>query len=485
MTDIFSSNNIFLEDVPCKCFEDLAGCHYHLNITGEGNTLHLNHFLGSGTIWVVMSGVNGCMLEIGTANTINSNLTIKFENGPNICTKESKVSIGSNNCFNGQASICAPFCSGNLIQIGNNNLFADGLVVWGGADHSIFDMNTHRRINHEMGVWIGSHIWFGVDCLLLNKARVPDDCIVGTRSIVNKPFEEKHTLIAGAPATVKRCAVTWTAELAERMETEVPEQEPHYLQKDHSGEKPLLTVEGVSISYKMGDFREIGLKEWIMRHFTHNYKVWAFKAVDNVSFKLYKGDLLGIIGSNGAGKSTLLKAVAQIMVPSEGAVEADGKISALLELGSGFDPDLTVKENTYLRGAMLGYTRKFMDEMYEDIIAYAELKKFEDRSFKQLSSGMQSRLAFAIASLVQPEILILDEVLSVGDGAFQQKSGKKMQEIIERGAVTILVSHSLDQIRKLCTKVLWLHKGRQIAFGEDVQGICDKYQRFLEGKDSL
>lgn len=246
--------------------------------------------------------------------------------------------------------------------------------------------------------------------------------------------------------------------------------------------EPILMVKNVSINYKMGDFREIGIKEWLMRKLTHNYRVWYFKAVDDVSFNLYKGDMLGIIGSNGAGKSTLLKVVSRIMEPSEGEVVAYGHVSALLELGSGFDPDLTVRENTYLRGAMLGYTRKFMDEMYENIIEYAELKEFEDYSFKQLSSGMQSRLAFSIASLVQPEILILDEVLSVGDGAFQEKSAKKMQEIINQGAITILVSHSLEQIRKLSTKVLWLHKGKQIAFGEKVQEICDCYQDFLEEK---
>ncbi|MCM1219986.1 MAG: ABC transporter ATP-binding protein [Lachnospiraceae bacterium] len=232
----------------------------------------------------------------------------------------------------------------------------------------------------------------------------------------------------------------------------------------------------------MGDFREIGIKEWIMRHITNNYKVWSFKAVNHVSFELYRGDFLGIIGANGAGKSTLLKVIAQIMVPSEGRVMATQSISALLELGSGFDPDLTVKENTYLRGAMLGYTRKFMDDKYEEIIDYAELKEFQDYNFKQLSSGMQSRLAFAIASLVQPEILILDEVLSVGDGAFQEKSAGKMREIINNGAATILVSHSLDQIRKLCTKILWLHKGSQIAFGNDVKGICNRYQDFLDGR---
>lgn len=481
MEDIFTCNEIYLENRQCKCFEDLMGCQFRLNITGEGNILHLNPFLGNGTIWIVMCGINNCAVEIGKDNIINDSLTLKFEVPPNFFIKESKISIGSKNCFNGIASILGPYYPGNLVKIGDNNLFADGLLIRGGVDHSIFDMNTNLRINHEMGVTIGSHIWFGMNCLLLNRAHIPDDCIVAARSIVNKEFREKHTLIAGAPATVKRHSVTWTRDLIEKIEVE--EQKPRQKEKDHDGEVPLLTVEGVSIDYKMGDFRDIGLKEWVMRHFTHNYKVWNFKAVDNVSFKLYEGDLLGIIGSNGAGKSTLLKAVAQIMVPSAGTVKVAGKVSALLELGSGFDPDLTVRENTYLRGAMLGYTRKFMNEMYESIISYAELKEFEDRSFKQLSSGMQSRLAFAIASLVQPEILILDEVLSVGDGAFQQKSGKKMQEIIQHGAVTILVSHSLDQIRKLCTKVLWLHKGKQIAFGDDVKGICDQYQKFLEGKD--
>ena len=144
-----------------------------------------------------------------------------------------------------------------------------------------------------------------------------------------------------------------------------------------------------------------------------------------------------------------------------------------------------MRENTYLRGAMLGYTRKFMDEMYQQIIDFAELREFEDRPFKQLSSGMKSRLAFSIASLVQPDILILDEVLSVGDGAFRKKSEAKMREILHSGATTILVSHSLSQVRQLCSKILWLHKGRQIAFGDDVQGICDRYQAMLDGKLQL
>ena len=246
--------------------------------------------------------------------------------------------------------------------------------------------------------------------------------------------------------------------------------------------KEILKVENVSIKYITGDFKSIGLKEYVVRRLKGNYTVKEFWANRNITFSLNEGDMLGIIGTNGAGKSTLLKAVSGIMRPSDGSIIRHGTIAALLELGSGFDGDLTVKENAYLRGAMLGYTRKFMDETYEQIIDFAELKEFEDRPFKQLSSGMKSRLAFSIASLVKPDILILDEVLSVGDGAFRKKSEAKMKEIISGGATTILVSHSLNQVRSMCSKILWLHKGRQITFGSDVQKICDDYQSFLDGK---
>lgn len=246
--------------------------------------------------------------------------------------------------------------------------------------------------------------------------------------------------------------------------------------------KEILKVENVSIKYITGDFKSIGLKEYVMRRLKGNYTVKEFWANRNITFSLEEGDMLGIIGTNGAGKSTLLKAISGIMRPSEGTIVRHGTIAALLELGSGFDGDLTVKENAYLRGAMLGYTRKFMDETYEQIIDFAELKEFEDRPFKHLSSGMKSRLAFSIASLVRPDILILDEVLSVGDGAFSKKSEAKMKEIINGGATTILVSHSLNQVRSMCSKILWLHKGKQINFSSDVQKICDDYQSFLDGK---
>lgn len=247
----------------------------------------------------------------------------------------------------------------------------------------------------------------------------------------------------------------------------------------------MLECHGVSIRYLTGDFKDIGLKEYVLRKLKHNYHVTEFWADKDITFSLETGDMLGIIGTNGAGKSTLLKAISGIMEPTDGYVRREGSVAALLELTSGFDSELTVKENAYLRGAMLGYTRSFMDETYAQIIEFSELKDFEDRPFKQLSSGMKARLAFSIASLVQPDILILDEVLSVGDGSFRKKSEAKMREILSSGATTILVSHSLEQIRQLCNKILWLHKGRQIEFGDDVKGICDRYQAFMDGKIPL
>ena len=241
----------------------------------------------------------------------------------------------------------------------------------------------------------------------------------------------------------------------------------------------ILELNNVSIRYMTGDFKDIGLKEFLLRHIKGDYHVNEFWADRGITFSLDKGDMLGIIGSNGAGKSTLLKAVSGIMEPTEGTVTCRGSIAALLELASGFDGDLTVRENTYLRGAMLGYTRAFMDETYDKIIDFAELRDFQDRPFKQLSSGMKSRLAFSIASLVDPDILILDEVLSVGDGAFRKRSEEKMRETITGGATIILVSHSIGQVREMCSKVLWLHKGKQIAFGDNVEDICDAYEAML------
>lgn len=241
----------------------------------------------------------------------------------------------------------------------------------------------------------------------------------------------------------------------------------------------MIRADGVSIRYMTGDFKDIGLKEYVVRRLQGKYHVTEFWADWDVSFWLERGDMLGIIGTNGAGKSTLLKAVSGIMVPTRGHMEINGTVAALLELASGFDPDLTVRENTYLRGAMLGYTRKFMDEMYDSIIDFAELQDFQERPFKQLSSGMKSRLAFSIACLVNPDILILDEVLSVGDGAFRKKSGNKMKQILSSGVTGILVSHSVEQVREMCNKILWLDHGKQVYFGDETETICNAYEEFL------
>ncbi|MDE5764982.1 MAG: ABC transporter ATP-binding protein [Ruminococcus sp.] len=242
-----------------------------------------------------------------------------------------------------------------------------------------------------------------------------------------------------------------------------------------------IELNNISVSYIVGDFTNRGLKDVIIQKLKGTYVQKEFTALDGITFSLDEGELLGVIGTNGAGKSTLCKVISGIMRPTAGTMAVHGNIASLLELGTGFDGDLTVRENTFLRGAMLGYTRDFMNRTYDSIIDFAELKEFENRKFSHLSSGMKSRLAFSIACLVQPEILILDEVLSVGDGGFRKKSEKKMLEIIKSGATTILVSHSLAQIRRMATKVLWIEKGKQIDFGETKE-ICDKYDEFIKKK---
>lgn len=240
----------------------------------------------------------------------------------------------------------------------------------------------------------------------------------------------------------------------------------------------VVECKNVSIRYKTGDIKAIGLKDYVIRALTGKNKVTEFWADRDVTFSLEKGDMLGIVGTNGAGKSTLLKAVTGIMVPTEGKVRVQGNIAALLELASGFDPELTVRENTYLRGALLGYTREFIDRKYDEIIAFAELEDFQEHMFKQLSSGMKSRLAFSIACLVEPDVLILDEVLSVGDEGFKDKSARRIKGILANGVTGILVSHSVQQVRDLCNKALWLDHGKQIAFGP-ANIVCNAYSAYL------
>lgn len=241
----------------------------------------------------------------------------------------------------------------------------------------------------------------------------------------------------------------------------------------------MIDVDNVSVRYMMGDFKDIGLKEYLIRKVKGQMVTKEFWALRDVSFHVEKGTLLGIIGSNGSGKSTILKVLAGIMPPTKGKINAHGSIAALLELGAGFDGDLTVRENIYLRGAMLGYTREFVNEEYEHIIEFSELQEFEDVAYKKLSSGMKSKLAFSLASRVNPDILVLDEVLSVGDIGFRKKSENRMREMMSGGTTTILVSHSMGQIREMCTQVVWLEKGEMRGIG-DTKQMCDEYEKYMK-----
>ncbi len=247
--------------------------------------------------------------------------------------------------------------------------------------------------------------------------------------------------------------------------------------------EPIIRASHLYIRYLMGDFRDIGLKEWIIQRAKRERRIESRWAVEDVSFTLERGDFMGIIGANGAGKSTLLKSVCGILPPKQGELQVDGNVIALLELGTGFDGDLNLIENIYMRGALLGYTKEFIAKRVAEIIRFAELEPFQYYKYKQLSSGMRSRLAFSIACMVDPEILILDEVLSVGDGGFRKKSEAKMREIIKGGATTLFVSHSTTQMRRLCNKLIWLDNGKQIAFAKDKKEcatLLTRYERYLK-----
>ena len=248
----------------------------------------------------------------------------------------------------------------------------------------------------------------------------------------------------------------------------------------------MISVRDVSMRFNLGIEKGFSIKQAFVETFNpakrnerkmHDARN-NFWALSDVSFDVHRGEVIGLVGTNGAGKSTLLKAVCGVYKPTKGSVVANGNICPMIELGAGFDPELTAAENIFLNGSIMGYSKEFLNERYEDIVNFAELHNFMDVPIKNFSSGMMARLAFSVATITDPEILIVDEILSVGDPAFQTKSEKKMMSMINGGTTVLYVSHSINSIRRLCNRVIWLDHGRVVAVGE-TNRIVNAYLRYL------
>jgi ABC-2 type transport system ATP-binding protein/lipopolysaccharide transport system ATP-binding protein len=247
-------------------------------------------------------------------------------------------------------------------------------------------------------------------------------------------------------------------------------------------ENTVIKVENVEMKFNLSKERTDNLKEYVIKFLKRELHYQPFWALKGVSFEVKKGNKFGIIGLNGAGKSTLLKLIAGVMKPTEGEIWVKGSMVPLLEMGAGFDPDYTGRENIFLKGALLGYPRRFLEEKFDEIVEFSELEEFIDVPLKNYSSGMKARLAFSIATMVEPEILIVDEVLSVGDAKFQEKSREKMNSLLDEDATVLFVSHSTQQVRNICNRAIWLDKGKLIAEGP-VDEVCDVYEEFIQLKD--
>lgn len=245
----------------------------------------------------------------------------------------------------------------------------------------------------------------------------------------------------------------------------------------------MINVKNISMRFNLGIEKGFSIKQGFVDMFNkekRHKKKEEFWALRDVNFQVKKGEVIGFIGSNGAGKSTLLKIVAGVMKPTKGRVDSYGNICPMIELGAGFDPQLTARENIYLNGAVMGYTKELIDSKFNEIVEFSELKDFLDVPVQNFSSGMVARLAFSIATIVEPEILIVDEILSVGDIAFQAKSERKMLSMINGGTTVLFVSHSIEQIKKMCDRVVWLEHGKMIKIGG--KEICDEYKKYMESK---
>ena len=243
------------------------------------------------------------------------------------------------------------------------------------------------------------------------------------------------------------------------------------MKSDKQSEKKIddnisVQLDDVSIKFNLGKEKVDSLKDYVIKLFTGKLKYEEFWALKNVSFTLNKGDRLGVLGLNGSGKSTLLKTVAQVYNPTTGSVYRNGVIAPLLELGAGFDSEYSARENIYLYGSLLGYTKSFIEEKFDEIVSFSELEEFLDVPLKNYSSGMRSRLGFSVCTAVEPDILILDEVLSVGDAKFRAKSEARVKKLFDNGVTVLFVSHSVEQVRRICNKAMILDHGSMIKFGE-------------------
>ena len=237
----------------------------------------------------------------------------------------------------------------------------------------------------------------------------------------------------------------------------------------------MIEVNDVSMHFRMANDRINSIKEYAIQRLSGKLKYNEFEALKHVSFDVKRGEVMGLIGRNGAGKSTMLKVISGILKPTTGSVAVRGNVAPMLELGSGFDYDMTGRENIFLNGAILGYSEAFLKSKYEEIVEFAEIGQFIDVPLRNYSSGMIARLAFSVATVVVPEVLIVDEVLSVGDAAFQEKSRNRMMELMSGGTTVMFVSHSLPQIREMGSRVVWLEQGKVRMFGE-TQAVCDAYE---------
>ena len=238
--------------------------------------------------------------------------------------------------------------------------------------------------------------------------------------------------------------------------------------------EPIIEVNDVSMRFRMANDRITSIKEFAIAKVTGKLKYNEFEALKHVCFDVQRGEVVGLIGHNGAGKSTMLKVISGILKPTEGSVTVRGNIAPMLELGSGFDFDMTGRENIFLNGAILGYSKKFLERKYQDIVDFSEIDQFMDMPLRNYSSGMIARLAFSIATVVVPEVLIVDEVLSVGDADFQEKSRRRMMELMSDGTTVLFVSHDINQIRQMCSRVVWLEHGEVKMFGQ-TEEVCNAY----------